>query len=275
MKIGVIGGGLFGSIMTKALRKEGHEVVVHDHGVAGSGSMPAACLIKPSWVAGLGAHVVDPAMAKLRELYNVQDIEFQVGPIKQTVQWIDPASILIDEYHYTEADEVTSISPGLIRTLEWTHTYDHIILAAGVWTDSLIPEGLPKSGVEGRAGVAFLLPNARIERPFISPWAPYRQLVAFNRGDGLWVSDGTALKTENLTEKRIEESWMRCRGYLPTEQRMGSPVERLVGIRPYVSKAKPCYYQQHDSWLTVVTGGAKNGTLAAGWAAHRIVEDLA
>jgi len=266
--VAIVGGGLFGSIIARAARARGANVALIDKGEKNWGSGPAACLIKPSWVSGLGHQVVDPAMALLNRLYKVESIDFKVGPLMQKVWWVDPASILAESRVY---DDVINISRGQVLGLHDTYEADMIINAAGIWTDRLLPPGVPKSGVTSRAGVAFLFPEAKIEQPFISPWAPYRQLVAFNRGDGLWVSDGTAIKPENLTDERIQESYVRCLKAVDRHVSIADRMTKLVGNRPYVSGAKPCYLRYHDDWLAVVTGGAKNGTLAAAWAASQII----
>jgi glycine/D-amino acid oxidase-like deaminating enzyme len=48
----------------------------------------------------------------------------------------------------------------------------------------------------------------------------------------------------------------------------------LTGLRPYVPGAKPCVLAEPHPGLWVVTGGAKNGTAAAGWAARKLSEAL-
>lgn len=273
----VVGGGLFGSIIARAFRKKGKNVRIIDNMEPNWGSGPAACLIKPTWVSGLGKEVVDPAMAKLRELYKVETIDFQVGPVKQPVWWINPAEILREGRTEDLVLKIDLAPEGYARVVGLHDTYEalHVVLAAGVWTDSLLPEGCNKSNVEGRAGVAFLLRDHKIERPFISPWAPFKQIVAFNRGDGLWVSDGTALKGSRITDERVEQCWARCRNALPKElQDKPLLIDELHGIRPYTSHAKPCYLEFETPHFSVVTGGAKNGTLAAGWAAHMLTEYL-
>lgn len=271
----IVGGGLFGSIIARAFQKKGKRAIIIDKGEPTWGSGPAACLIKPTWVSGLGKEVVDPAMAKLRELYDVKTIDFQVGPVKQPVWWVNPSEILRQPQIKDEVLKIDIEPEGYARVIGVKDTYigERVVLAAGVWTDRLLPEGCAPSKVEGRAGVAFLYPDMNIEQPFIKPWAPFKQIVAFNRGDGLWVSDGTALKTDRISLDRENECHHRCATALGIEP-MGSSPKVLHGIRPYTSKAKPCYFQMETPHFSVVTGGAKNGTLAAGWAAHKLTEHL-
>ena len=92
----IVGGGLFGAIIAKALRADGHEVLVIDRGERYAGSKPAACLMKPSWFSSLGRKVHVPALRLLGDLYDIKNIEFTAGIklLKVDVMWIDPATIL-------------------------------------------------------------------------------------------------------------------------------------------------------------------------------------
>jgi hypothetical protein len=65
----------------------------------------------------------------------------------------------------------------------------------------------------------------------------------------------------------VKKSRERCAEFLQF-----SPTDLLpkTGHRPYVKGAQPCYLKEHASGLWVVTGGAKNGTIASGWAASEL-----
>ena len=263
----VIGGGLFGSIVAKALRDQGRSVLVVDDGRPGSGSRPAACLMKPSWFSGLGKEVYEPSLKLLDRLYGVQDIKFRVPAGHVNVHWVKPADVL-------QAADVVARVNSLERTSDWCWRArinnggdliaKKVVVAAGIWTPLLVSS----IKVDAQFGMAFLWPQGKIEEPFVRVWAPYRQLVAFNRGDGLWVGDGTAIK--NWSNKYAEASLNRC------SKEIGLEVEpqKLFGARPYVADAKPCLLKEVSSGLWVATGGAKNGTLAAGWCAHQLMEKL-
>lgn len=264
----VVGAGLFGQVIHRQLTRLGMKSVLVDanHRYAGSG--PAACLMKPSWFSSLGRDVYEPSLTLLDELYGVQDLTFRVGPAKATVHWSDPSLIMKP---VPDVMTVEVVGPGWVQSQRERLTARTVIVAAGVWSSRLV--NVP--GLVGRAGAAFLWPGAHIPEPFISPWAPYRQLVAFNRGDGLWVGDGTAMKPDNFDEDRLHKSQHRCTNAVEEalgREELGVP-QVLYGIRPYVPKAKPCYLDIKPG-LIVATGGAKNGTLAAGWCAHRIGEVL-
>jgi len=275
----VIGGGLFGQIIAKSLMNDGRSVTVIDDAQPQAGSGPAACLMKPSWFSGLGKQVYTPALEELDHLYGVSDIVFTAGKVLHaTVHWIRPSLIL----GYSErTPRITHIN-GTVRSVspERRITYqdkqrltmheltaDLVVCAGGVWTERLFPQYKQTA----QKGVAFLQPNATIATPSITPWAPYRQLVAFNRGDGLWVSDGTAIKAENWTPDRELASWKRCQAYLPDDDAAaGGTVQALLGLRPYAKGHKPCLLEQPNPGIWVASGGAKNGTLAAGFCAHEI-----
>lgn len=268
----VIGAGIFGQIITATLRKKGADVGIMDAGFEGSGSKPAACLMKPSWFSSLGKDNYSPALQTLDECYEIQRVFFKAGPITTEVMWIDPLTILGKSFI---KKAVVKLAKPDSKWRVTTHdgqeyTAKQVILATGVWANTLIQQQVP--GLAAKTGVAFLWPKARIGQPFIRPWAPFKQIVAFNRGDGLWVGDGTAIKEKNWTADRLDQSARRCATAV-TQYRTDATA--LVGQRPYANTSgEPCYLAEHDG-VTVVTGGAKNGTIAAGWAAYHIARRLA
>lgn len=266
----IIGGGLFGSIIARHLKSRGVYTITIDDKREGSGSRPAACLMKPSWFSSLGSEYYTPALDTLDELYGLQDIQFGIVKVK----WIPPKKILIEP---DVLGEVTGIQQ---HGKEWLvkvnnqvlcFTAEHLIVAAGIWSNDILKKisgGGRVVDLSTRQGIAFITPHYEVPKPFIHPWAPYKQIVAFNREPGKgWISDGTAVK--ELTTTRKAMSLERCR------KALGDPQTRLEGVmgnRPYTPQAKPCYLQSHGNNLWVVTGGAKNGTIAAGWAAHKLGE---
>lgn len=274
----VIGAGLFGSIIAAELRAQGRSVLTIDDRRPEAGSRPAACLMKPSWFSGLGREVTDPSLALLDRLYGVHDLSFRVGPGHATVHWCDPARILVEEPMEARVIGVRRASSGgwAVGLGSAALVVPLVVVAAGVWTPDLVPV---EGGLQGQAGMAFLWPREVMDgiEPFIRPWAPYRQLVAFDRGDGAWVGDGTAIKRENWTSDWEHVSYERCAsavGRLGLGDRERGVVRPMFGIRPY-SKARPCYLREHQPGLWVATGGAKNGTIAAGWCAHEIARRTA
>lgn len=284
----VVGAGLFGQIITKALRAQGRDVLLLDGKRRLAGSGPAACLMKPSWFSSLGKRVYDPSLRLLDDIYGIQELEFDLRPkvLKQAriariarclVSWVDPSEILGPVAHYAQ---VESVGPGWVQTPAARLEAKLVIVAAGIWTERLLPQ-YPQVG---QRGIAFLWTGLCLARPFIQPWAPYRQLVAFNRGDGIWVGDGISIKMENWTDERERQSLERCRealdiatmrkGHKPKGEGLFHRAVPIVlhGIRPYAKGHSPCLIEEVSPGLWVASGGAKNGTLAAGYCAHVIRE---
>lgn len=282
----VVGGGLFGSVIAARLHAHGMDVEVVDRGEKMAGSTPSASLMKPSWLNSMRREDVDAGFAVLDDLYGVSDLTFKVGPIRvDTVRWCDPRKIMTRPY---TRDDVVEIWPGREHIVRLRGGRDidtrHVVIAAGVWSNQLISgrwTGGQVSGLEGKAGAAVLLRGEQIEQPFISPWAPYKQLIAFNLGSDLWVGDGSAIKAANWTLARCNQTTERCLRAVPEQSARAAQERRLEvlqGLRPYVPKkylnGDPCFLDKVERNIWVATGGAKNGTIAAGWAAHYLGERL-
>lgn len=276
--VAVIGAGIFGSLITRALKKAGMSVVTIDAGLPSSGSRPAACLMKPSWFSSLGRETYEPALKKIDELVGVSEIAFKLLPTKAqaTVYWADPAKVLLGvldvDVVIGRVKQIVSTTIGYQLDLQDDDAISakRVVIAAGVWTPLL-----SEVQVTGMAGTAWLWANEHIDQPLIQPWAPFKQIVAFNRGDGLWVGDGTSIKRWNDNYRL--GSKIRCMGAVKKSLSKKADEPRvLFGYRPYVSRTdgKPCLLQQTRPGLWVATGGAKNGTLAAGWAADQLVKAL-
>lgn len=264
----VVGAGLFGQVIAEALHTQGRDVVVIDANYKMAGSGPAACLMKPSWFSSLGRAIYEPSLRLLDELYNVRDLKFQTRPklVDVTVHWIRPAEILGAP---VVCAEVGSIDEQRVLTTRGVFEARLIVVAAGIWTERLLPQYTQT----GQQGVAFLWRDRDLAGPFIQPWAPYRQMVGFDRGDGYWFSDGTAIKRENWTEERENRSWTRAATTLDClgrADRESGRARTLLGVRPYARGHKPCLLEEVRPGLWVASGGAKNGTMAAGWCAHVI-----
>jgi glycine/D-amino acid oxidase-like deaminating enzyme len=265
VRIGIVGAGLFGCIISTHLRSLGHQTVLFDDRREGGGSRPAACLMKPGWLSKV------PRLLECLELldrhYGVHNLSFRVNNLlNQTVHWVDPARVLSVSGVYDV--EVEMIYDNRVSTTREMFEFDRVIVCAGVWTRKLCPH-VP---VEARWGAAFLWRD-RIEDvlpPFISQWAPYKQIVAFQRGDGLWVGDGSALKS--WSPEAEQKSLLRCQEKVDIH----TPPTVLRGQRPYVGHTpnnEPCWLEQRGKMI-IATGGAKNGTAAAAYSALRIGEWL-
>lgn len=272
----IIGGGIFGSIIAKKLRAEGMQVIVVDNDEKLAGSKPAACLMKPSWYSSMGKETWQPAMRQLEKLYEIEEIEFRTKVARVYVDWINPVSILAKADRHFAASliryEAKGWSTYRAGSDEPMLTSKYLILAAGVWCNKILSNSNLDlvEELSNRTGTSFRKHNAQIAVPEIAIWAPYRQTVAFNIApDSIWVGDGTANK--KYTDDNLIKSQARCANFL---QSYVTDLIPTTGHRPYVKDAKPCYLKEHAHGLWVVTGGAKNGTIAAGWAAHTLGERL-
>lgn len=283
-RVVIVGAGLFGSIIGAHLRAQGHEVRLVSDQREGMGSLPAACLMKPSWASGMGKEY-DRAIDLLAKLYTVHTLEFDTPPFRAivTAHWVDPAVVLAGDNNYRHA-RVMDWGKGWVElgnaiTGERGDTLyaDHIIFATGQWAEEM--DAALRGRLTGKGGWSFLLEGELQGRGLIHPWAPYRQLVAFQIAPRrIWVGDGAALKAESMTFERQQASQKRCLDALNGRLRpLGSrQLEVRRGFRPYVKGLdKPAYINQVSPGVTVVTGGAKNGTLGAAWAARQIAEQLA
>jgi glycine/D-amino acid oxidase-like deaminating enzyme len=318
----VVGAGLFGQIIGRHLQRQGRTVTILDAEKERSGSKPAACLMRNSWLTKMTKQQQAESFSVLDSCYGIHEIDAYIsapGPIRSlgkrtTVHWVAPASIFkANSYRAVTVVDVRGGSPKSLFKLDieepW-RTAKLIIVAAGVWSNGF-PSLPTVKDLTAQAGVAFLYPcdEHRESRASIQPWAPYKQLVMLpNLWPGkLWVGDGTALKESSLTEKRIRESRARCDRFArwddhhtPEEQAQmreegqkaakmyggewveehpmedlgqPDPVEQIIGLRPYVARLnQPCWLQLARPRVWVATGGAKNGTAAAGWAAYKIAE---
>lgn len=264
----VVGSGIFGSVIARHLRRLGQRVVVVDDRRPDSGSAPAGCVIKPSWVTSMGKEQFQDSLDLLDSICGVQEISFRVQPSGAAAPCfrVEPSTLLVvpDVLARVEAVEDgcrlgTEHGPMTVLRAR------HIIVAAGLWTPVLCP------WVEtwGRWGWSFRGP--RVTENTISLWAPYRQVVAFNMDDGRsWSGDGSAL---------IEKSAEKPEALLAAAARCARVVGDTLltttrGVRPYAeTDGRPCLVSRRGS-VWAVTGGAKNGTIAAAWAARELEREM-
>lgn len=275
-KIAIVGGGLFGCMAAHLAVRAGHSAVIYDDRILTrrpAGSVPAACLIKPGWISGLGEEGA-VGLEVLDSLFGLTEIEFELLPLgRAKVFWVPPNKILTPPCEVRDAQVLSVGDDGtvwLARTRNPPKRYDAVLVAAGVWCDALVDLHAP---VKRQAGIAFLAQHS-LSKPFIKVWAPYKQIVAFDRGlpDFTWVGDGSSILEANWDAKRSAQCLERCANSLG-EKRL-ELYQPLYGLRPYVTGHPKGYYAQVRPKVWVSTGGAKNGTVIAAYQARRFVEDL-
>lgn len=264
----VIGAGLFGSVIAHHLTSQGRQVVTIDAGLPMSGSAPAACLMKPGWASSMSAQEYHNALRLLGDITEVLELPFRVGPITTNLHWVPPSHILVPPMYKARVTRLVPEAEKVwLQTDEgWDMLAKKVVVATGHWMDLL-----PEIKVQPKGGWAFTWVGKLKER-FIRPWAPYKQLVAFNRAPGeIWVGDGTALKPSSMEDR--ERGWksrVRCAEAVGLDPAMGAVI---AGYRPYVEGLKaPALVAEARPNVWVATGGAKNGTLGAAWAARQLGE---
>jgi glycine/D-amino acid oxidase-like deaminating enzyme len=280
----VVGGGLFGRIITHSFRRQGRRVISIDAAHDTRGSNAAGCVMKPSWLSKLGDDF-DPCMDLLAGLYSsFSKRPFRVnGMAWADCYWVRPDQVLLDPMRGDFTDEgddrrgtahavVPTFDGGSPQSILYTTTAGNqiaqaplIVVAAGIWTEHLLPE--LKGRVTAKWGIA-LRSEATLESDFIRQWAPYRQVVGVQLDPGLaWSGDGSAL---NLPPVGDQRQAIIGRALVP-----GGLVWRaILGARPYAKLAgnQPALLEEVRPGVWAATGGAKNGTAAAAWCALKLRE---
>jgi glycine/D-amino acid oxidase-like deaminating enzyme len=289
----IVGAGLFGSIAAKLAFRAGFDVLVLDRGEAQAGSHAAACLMRPSWLTSLGDKV-PIAMATLESLYGVSKVTMKVGPLNADLSWVSPNAIrlptpqehdivkLDDGFHIARRDLIQyGDGKALVSRRTWgrgedtphdleTLAYDHLLIAAGVWSKELAPYMPDIDALRGEAQ----LYDAQLHQPFVTPWAPYKQVVGFNiTPDTVWGGDGSAILAKNWSKERSQQVRDRIDSYMP-ETVVPHHISTMVGLRPYVKGHKQGYFHSPQPGVYVSTGGAKNGTVLAAYQAKCFVDAI-
>lgn len=290
----IIGAGLFGQTIRKMAQGLGMSTLTIDDDRSMSGSKPAGCLIKPSWLASMSKPDQNLGMAALEKYWGVNQLEFRAGMMgatKRVSVWQVPPDRIL-----AMPPDLRAVVRGLTRfndvnvqvQLEFgggmaSHvsavSARHVVVATGMSAESLVQTSgylchFPKMELKGKAGASFRVPDRMMLENIIRPWAPYKQIVAYAMPEmpspTIWVGDGSTVKPENLDANRLLDSERRCLGVVGLSA--WPQLSRRIGVRPYANTyGKPCYFEQWGP-ITVVTGGAKNGTIAAAWAAAQLEE---
>ena len=151
----VIGAGLFGQVIAKALASQGRSVVVMDDARPMNGTAPSGMLMKPSWFAGLGKDIYDPALLVMHELYDIQELEFKVGPKKTSALYVPHEQVMsmeVTPYSVFKVYEDGRVDCETNTGSRATLRFELVIVAAGVWSSKLLD--VPK--LEGKQGVSFI-----------------------------------------------------------------------------------------------------------------------
>jgi glycine/D-amino acid oxidase-like deaminating enzyme len=262
----VIGTGLFGCMAARRLRRAGADVLLIGERRDDSASPAAGCVIRPSWLSSMSREDIDTGMGVLADMYDLKPITFSVLGKSVACHRVEPSEILSEPQVngcVLEIKDNTTIVLYPQQPCVAISAKRCIIVAAGIWTGDLMP-GLV---VKGRYGWSHR--SAPVQAPSIHVWAPYRQIVAYNMDDGnSWVGDGQAVIAKSANVARRAASVFRCGRIAPGIYRT------TRGARPYAdTQGEPCLIERRGS-VVALTGGGKNGTIAAAWAARQMEELL-
>lgn len=266
----IVGAGLFGSVLARVVRNEGHEAILIDGALPNPGSAAAACLLKPDWL----PTAMRSVYRDLDELFGLRDVTLktQLGA-QLTLQHIPPEDVLLRPDVAAVIDRVeggtqprVSVS-GLDRE-RFLHG-DYVVVCAGIHSNELLGLSQQKR-MEGKVGAA-LLTQTPIECPRFHVWAPYKQTISFNkvRSDGIregWVGDGTAILQKNWDVK-FQMRLLDHAAQVGVRREL-SMYRMVVGVRPY---GKPNLHSMVEYGRNVLlnSGGGKIGLALAMDAAIR------
>lgn len=263
----IVGAGLFGAMAAKLCALNGFKVTVIDSREKEAGSRAAACLMAPSWMAGLGKEKIEKGMEVLNLLYKVVDIPFVVNKVKTVnIKHVKPSSILsLSRIPNVEVvkDKVVMVGDGGVETIKGRYYKGNVLVAAGIWSEQLVV--MPD--IKALTGTA--LHFTQQTDPEVRVWAPYKQAVKFNITPAVtWFGDGTSILRKNFDDTRIEATVNRASKY-----GLKLPSRIIVGQRPYIEGEKG-YFRHilHNTWVS--TGGAKNGTILAAYQAQQFLEAI-
>lgn len=276
----VVGAGILGLTIAEAFRRAGAGVLNIDDLRPMGGTAPSGGHLKPSWFGDLKKAEYEPAMQLLADLWGMSSESYGIWPlgsvgVTATVYRIDTDRLLahrdasVFKAEVTELNGIETICPAVCFNREWVGCR-LLVIATGAWAAQLVP-GLR---VTAKQGVSFRF-FGRLEQPLIKPWAPYKQVVAHQQNEReVWAGDGTAIIPANWKEVQVRISEERCRN----STGLKGLARNRMGLRPYaepLSKGEPCLLKQLGPRAWVVTGAGKSGTIAAGWAARRLLDQLA
>jgi glycine/D-amino acid oxidase-like deaminating enzyme len=268
----VVGAGIIGATIALALRREGRKVTLLDRGETMAGTIASGGHLKPSWFGSLKKKDYEPAMELLDDVWGLIEEKFAIKlGIGTTVYRVDTDKVLALKKTVADVTKIrvsgkcptVTLSSGKVLECKL------LIVATGVWANELCPSVTTKA----KQGVSFRF-RGGLPEPFIKPWAPYKQIVAHQQNSKeIWIGDGTAIYPKNWTIERENQSLLRCKKALKTDKEYKALYRCLYGLRPYITECKdPCLVKKVNKKVWIVTGAGKLGTIAAGWAARRIID---
>lgn len=285
MKIGIVGAGVIGATIAKALSEEGIDVSIFDSKKEKAGTPPSGGHISPDWLKDMSPDDYMPGIEMLEQVWGLHDESYRVlrkdGRYNKDQKMWRLDTDLITSFpsqriNVKRVEYGTGMKPRIIggdRLGAMDFRADVVIACVGVWASYLFPELFKNRALQRKQGVSFRF-NKKLKQPRIQPWAPYKQLVMHPQNkSSVWVGDGTAIIERNWTPERTTSCLTRCQAFAKTGLK---PIEVRTGLRAYCKlsdKRQCCLVMRPVPNLWVITGAEKLGTIAAGIMANRIVQE--
>ena len=274
----VIGGGLMGATIAKALWEKGLDGEILDSKEEEPGTVACGGLIKPSPLMGMTKEQVNASLAMLDRFFGIQAGPIKIRPsgniLKTTVYEVGMDEIFSVPKVWGKALEI-KVSPNSV--LYWNKAKKLIqvfapliVLAAGRGCLSLAPR--LQDSLTAKRGFSFHF-SGSVPEPFVKFWAPYKQITihntVFKEEPIVWAGEGSALKLNSWYDGKIEEGLARVRGEIPKLEL----IRTLRGIRLFHPKRKPCYLEHTDEGVHIATACGKFGLISAGFAAIEVLKN--
>jgi glycine/D-amino acid oxidase-like deaminating enzyme len=275
----VVGGGVTGTTIANQMARHGRSVLLFDDGRIGSGTLASGFLMRRSWSGGADFDKVLEVMAPFS---SVEEFSFTIWPTRAsvTVHRVVPKLRLdvtvvrerVSSIGGTGGDRWVAVSHDRVGTSKCESKFYQartLVIATGSWANQLLEQDAMGIDLVTKVGCSFTWSSALVHGNFIRPWAPFKQVVAYTRRDGVtWAGDGSAILERNWGVPNVEACAARvC-------EQVGKPREHgtvTVGRRPVV-KGKKWYCEELSPSLWVATGGGKIGTTAAALSAMKVEE---
>lgn len=269
----VVGCGIVGGTVARALTLYGMNVLAIDDGRPMSGTAPSGSHVKRSWISSMKTPVFDAALETLDKCWGVMEEQFCEDGNKTSTMFRVDTDVVREAPKLVatvSAVRYVGTSPYVITDQGDEHRARLLVVATGAWASQLLPGTRPVA----KRGISFRVRGT--VSPFIQTWAPYKQIVAHQHRDNeIWVGDGTAVLAANWKEERSVACRLRCMKALTREGVQPKPMRILTGNRPYlpgVSPEDPCFLRRIGPRAWVATGSGKSGTISGGWVSNRIIE---
>lgn len=261
--ISVIGAGIAGSIVTRLLRKRGHQVRVFDDGDVLAGSRASSNLYVASWLKKFGSSSAALGIEVLESLFPQELID---QPFSRGIADAAKVRHIAQRHLLVEPDEVGTVKGIVVDK-------DPIVLCTGYRTE-LWPANVPKPEV--LVGHCLHI-HGELEpgQSSLTMPLPYKHHKLYQMAPGvIYFANSTALKLSSF-EKRKDE--LKAKLIEQAEAALGRKItvcSYLVGYRPCIPGHEFGELRTLAPGAWSVNGGGKNGMVAYAALAHRLAEEI-